>query len=212
MQITIVRHGETNHNIAKIIQGSLDTELNVTGRQQAEDLALRFRGETFDYAYCSDLKRCRQTLAPIKAQVTKKTVYTELLRERYMAELQGISKVEVDRLCKKAEKTRFDFGESSQALETRALKFWTHYVQPLEGNGQVHSILICSHGGTLLHLVSLLVRQLGYTTVNGVSIKRPSPNTGVTILNTKTKTIEIYADSSHLSSSDRGSEHEVVDA
>ena len=38
MKIYVVRHGETNENISKMMQGNMDTELNDAGRKQAYDL------------------------------------------------------------------------------------------------------------------------------------------------------------------------------
>ena len=63
----IVRHGETNHNAAGIIQGSSDvSRLTEKGHAQAHALgiALAERSDLrhFDRVFCSPLSRARQTL------------------------------------------------------------------------------------------------------------------------------------------------------
>ncbi len=59
VKVTLVRHGETNENVKKILQGSLDTHLNNHGQKQAEALGVRLKDFHFDSVFCSDLQRCR---------------------------------------------------------------------------------------------------------------------------------------------------------
>ena len=67
MRVYLVRHGETEHNVARRIQGPLlDDPLNARGVRQAEALARRFeaeRGEGLRLAavYSSPLKRAWMT-------------------------------------------------------------------------------------------------------------------------------------------------------
>ncbi len=67
--IIYIRHGETDWNLNGLIQGSVDTDLNATGRKQAQRLAdalydIRAQFDGFDL-YVSPQKRARQTMAPI---------------------------------------------------------------------------------------------------------------------------------------------------
>jgi broad specificity phosphatase PhoE len=67
MRLHLVRHGETDHNVARRIQGPLlDDPLNARGAQQAEALARRFaaereKGLRLAAVYSSPLKRAWMT-------------------------------------------------------------------------------------------------------------------------------------------------------
>jgi len=68
-EIWFVRHGETDWNKARRIQGQTDIELNETGHAQARAIAQALRGlhDSIDHlhVHVSPLKRPRQTLAHI---------------------------------------------------------------------------------------------------------------------------------------------------
>lgn len=59
-RIFVVRHGETDANVQKIIQGHLNTRLNSTGKRQAEMVAEALRDVPFVAAFTSDLARASE--------------------------------------------------------------------------------------------------------------------------------------------------------
>ena len=67
--IYIVRHGQTEKNRARALQGRSDIPLNAEGKRQAECVRDWFqsRGITFDMVYCSPLQRAVETAAIIAA-------------------------------------------------------------------------------------------------------------------------------------------------
>lgn len=63
-QLYIIRHGETDFNRQRIVQGSsMDTDLNERGLKQARAFYATYKDEGFDFIYTSNLKRSQQTVA-----------------------------------------------------------------------------------------------------------------------------------------------------
>ncbi|TKW07704.1 hypothetical protein SEVIR_7G324700v4 [Setaria viridis] len=92
-EVVLVRHGQTDWNVSRIVQGRMDQELNETGRQQAAMVARRLSEETKPAAvYSSDLKRAFQTAQTIAAHcgVSDSDLVIDLaLTERHMGLFQG---------------------------------------------------------------------------------------------------------------------------
>ncbi|KRM31633.1 hypothetical protein FC83_GL000700 [Agrilactobacillus composti DSM 18527 = JCM 14202] len=63
MQLTLVRHGETDYNIKHIVQGGgSDIPLNDAGHTQAQALAPFFKNQTFDEILVSPMIRTLETV------------------------------------------------------------------------------------------------------------------------------------------------------
>lgn len=65
--ITLVRHGQTDWNLAGRIQGSTDVPLNDTGRQQAREAAELLREDGYTMSVTSPLSRAVETAEIISA-------------------------------------------------------------------------------------------------------------------------------------------------
>ena len=86
--LTLVRHGETDWNRDRRIQGSTDIPLNETGRAQAKAAAAGLRG---DIIVASDLSRARETAEIIAAELELPAprLYPGL-RERAYGDAEGV--------------------------------------------------------------------------------------------------------------------------
>ena len=94
MEIYYTRHGETIGNIKSIIQGQTGGELTEEGFHQVSLLGKRLSEIKFDYIYCSDLNRTKQTLETILKELKfppseKNIFYVKSLREINVASLVG---------------------------------------------------------------------------------------------------------------------------
>lgn len=89
IKLLLVRHGQTDWNVARRHQGQMDVPLNAEGVRQAQELAVRLRQDCFDAIYSSDLQRALQT-AQILAQGRTLQVITDArLREVSVGEWEG---------------------------------------------------------------------------------------------------------------------------
>ncbi len=63
MKITVVRHGQTNYNVAGLHNSdpSIDVHLTPDGINEAKQVALELKDEPFDALFISELPRTRQT-------------------------------------------------------------------------------------------------------------------------------------------------------
>ena len=66
--LTVVRHGETNDNLARILSGQTNTPLNQTGDSQATAAGKQLADDSFDIVLSSDLIRAARTATLILEQ------------------------------------------------------------------------------------------------------------------------------------------------
>ncbi|MFB6294774.1 MAG: histidine phosphatase family protein [Candidatus Nanohaloarchaea archaeon] len=88
-RILLARHGETDHNRNRVLQGQQDVDLNATGKEQARQLAERVAEEDVAAVYTSDLDRARKTAEIVAVEHGLEPETLEELRERTYGELEG---------------------------------------------------------------------------------------------------------------------------
>lgn len=82
LRVYLIRHGETDYNRRRIMQGHSEQPLNDTGVRQAGSLARRLTEFPIDLIYSSDIRRAAMTAVIIAAHIDKPVIYEPLLRER----------------------------------------------------------------------------------------------------------------------------------
>lgn len=85
----LVRHGETDWNVKKIIQGHSDNPLNEMGERQAKELVKKFKNIHFDAVFSSDLLRAKKTAEIIAQEKQLAVKTTRFLRERAFGKFEG---------------------------------------------------------------------------------------------------------------------------
>ncbi|EQC28695.1 hypothetical protein SDRG_13570 [Saprolegnia diclina VS20] len=90
-RIYLCRHGETDYNVAGILQGrGVNMRLNKNGHKQAQQLARSFKDIPLDAVYSSALARAKETAACIQhAHPTTKTGAFVDLEEMSFGTLEG---------------------------------------------------------------------------------------------------------------------------
>ncbi|SEO03346.1 histidine phosphatase family protein [Paenibacillus sp. OV219] len=189
-KIGLIRHGITEWNIEKRVQGQSDIPLNDTGRQQARSLANRLKSEEWDYIFASDLIRAKET-AEIIAQTMGLHVKTdERLREMYCGEIEGTTLDE--RVSRWGDEWgKLELGiEDDETIMSRGMSFIEDISTSLPGE----KVLIISHGA----LLGVTLKKL----IPHVDTEEHLKNTSITVLNLKSKwECELYNCARHLNES-----------
>ena len=89
MEIHLIRHGETNWNKERRVQGQSESQLTDLGIQQAKELGLRIQHLEFDKVYCSSSLRTRQTAEHAFPELTTEINYIDALREIFLGPWEG---------------------------------------------------------------------------------------------------------------------------
>ncbi|MBI5429220.1 MAG: histidine phosphatase family protein [Nitrosomonadales bacterium] len=152
-RICFIRHGETDWNVDKRIQGQTDIPLNENGRAQGLAMAFNAAHHSFDAIYSSDLVRAHETAKMLATRRGLEVKLLPQLRERHYGIFQGITAAEgVQRYPEaharyKARDPDYDFdtGETMHTLAARVEAAINHLVS--HHNGE--TIAAVSHAGVL---------------------------------------------------------------
>ena len=93
--ILIIRHGQTDWNKLKRLQGHSDIPLNEDGRKQAAVLADILKEEHLDAIYSSDLKRAYETALEIAEVHSLPVTADRQFRERCYGACEGLRSDEI---------------------------------------------------------------------------------------------------------------------
>jgi phosphoserine phosphatase len=150
--LLLVRHGETDWNRDRRVQGQTDTPLNAAGLAQAEVLASSLSCTPLVAVYSSDLSRARDTAAKV-AEVHGLPVQVDVdLREKNFGTWEGLTDREIRERFPHATRGTWGDGETTGQLAERAVRAIGR-IQARYASGDV---LVISHGGTMRAILAHL--------------------------------------------------------
>ena len=161
--LTLVRHGETDWNRDRRIQGSTDIPLNDTGRAQARDAAAALREQLERSAalleprvVSSDLSRARETARIIAAELglPAPAAYREL-RERSYGEAEGVDAAEFVRRWGDWHTAEVPGAEPWPLLRERALRALGEVVRDVRRATAPApaSVIVVTHGALIREVI-----------------------------------------------------------
>lgn len=169
----IVRHGQTQWNVERRMQGHSNSRLTKQGILDAKLLADHLQGVQFDHAFSSDLFRAKRTAKIITADRNLAIRTKKALREGYFGTYEGKTHSEYDTELKDAiavreslsDTDRFShsMGHDIETLESMVTRFFT-FIREVAVAYQGKNILVVTHGGMMR---AILVR-LGYGSFNEI--------------------------------------------
>ena len=89
-RLYLIRHGETEWNVAGKIQGHEDSPLTKKGLDQARQAAQQFKDHHFAAVFSSDLIRAQRTAEIIAAEHQLTVQTTQFLREKAYGKFAGL--------------------------------------------------------------------------------------------------------------------------
>lgn len=98
LKLYITRHGETEWNIQKRMQGWKNSNLTERGIRNAKALGEALRDVEFNRVYCSPLDRTRHTTELILNGRNVEVVYEENLMEIHLGEVEGKNQQEANEI------------------------------------------------------------------------------------------------------------------
>ena len=164
----LIRHGETDANVAGVWQGSTDSPLNERGMAQAQALAQRIAREQLPIRviYSSPLQRARRT-AELVAQALDgvPVILDPGLAEYHLGVWEGLTYEQL-----KDEKRLWELmaedpdfappgGESPRQFAMRLLNSFQKILEAHQGE----TVAVVGHGGALATALSMLLDQSGDT-------------------------------------------------
>lgn len=143
-ELYLVRHGETEWNAARRIQGRTDIPLNDTGRGQAREAAELLARRSWHGIYTSPLGRARETAEIIAARLGFADVTDiDALIERDYGEAEGMAFDEIEALY--PEGVRAPGQETREEVAARVVPALLELAERHPGE----RLVIVSHGGAI---------------------------------------------------------------
>ncbi len=87
----LLRHGQTEWNKLKKIQGSCDSPLTLQGKQQIAEWSMVLKHYNWDRILASDLGRVKETVSILNKQLDIPVDYTSQLREQAWGDWEGLT-------------------------------------------------------------------------------------------------------------------------
>jgi broad specificity phosphatase PhoE len=180
--IYLIRHGRTDWNDKKLIQGHTDIPLNSEGKTTARKIAKKLKGIRFDKIYSSDLLRSSQSAEIIALEHQLAVETTSALRERCFGKIEGKSHDEFKKidpiLDALDDKTRYSYKFSSDMTmesDEEMMKRFIAFLRQITAGNPGKKVLVFTHAGPIRVLLIKLglfaykgyihVENLGFVTL-----------------------------------------------
>jgi 2,3-bisphosphoglycerate-dependent phosphoglycerate mutase len=165
--LVLVRHGQSEWNLRQLYTGRADPGLTGQGIAEAKTAGklLKQAGLHFDIAFASELRRARDTVALMLAELGQQdlpTIRASALNERDFGELTGMNRAQVHerwgknqlRVWQHSSSSRPPGGESLADIARRVVPYFRSEILPRLQAGQ--RILAAAHRHSLRAMIAEL--------------------------------------------------------
>lgn len=179
MKICLVRHGETDWNLAGKFQGREDIPLNETGIQQIQQAVAYFKKSHWDEIISSPLARAKQSAQIIRREVGLPQVHEDAdLMERDLGKISGMTQQEME---KSFPNGSYEGMEPQEKLRSRASGALLKWIEKFDKK----DIIVLTHGAVIN---AILTDLSGGTIAMGKAIPK---NAQITLLEKQEDSINI---------------------
>jgi len=196
LELTVIRHGQTDWNAQGLLQGITDIPLNANGKRQARLAGLWLKGQSYDTVYSSPLSR---TLDTAKILMEHSMVWIDAIQGKEVEIIQEPALIErnfgvfegkpFDDLVEAEVSSGKGFGmydpegaESGLDMESRVENFLEKlFCQVARDKSDSRRILLSTHGGWIFRMDKVLNRTKKIAKMAQASLNKVShTNTGIT--------------------------------
>jgi broad specificity phosphatase PhoE len=176
--LLLARHGETDWNRSRRLQGHKDIPLNDLGRRQSRRLAGRLAGlpasGSVATIFTSDLARAAETAGILGEVLGLEPVPSSAWREIHLGDLEGEDSLATTRaqgeLISAAARAEGPLGRGGESFSDFQARIVAGYERICRDHAD-ETVLIVSHGGTLktliAHLIGLAPGRIGRLSLRG---------------------------------------------
>ncbi len=155
-KIFLCRHGQSEYNAKKIIQGHIDTDLTPKGIVQARLTGERLKKENIKRIFSSDLKRAYKTALIIGDVLGVEVEIDKRIREMHFGQWEGRAYEHIytynldhwQNWLKNPVACPLPSQEDIKEFEERIKSFWNYLKSLKEEN-----ILVVGHGGSIQGII-----------------------------------------------------------
>ena len=157
MKLYVVRHGQSEDNLARRHSGWAECSLTESGRKDARRAGELLRGIAFDKVFSSDTKRAKQTCAI--ALPDAEPEYTSLIRETNVGSLTGLEVADCQRRWgeeydeRRKARNFCPYGGENLAMHMERVAKFLDIVR----NGGWENVVAFSHGGSIHCMLDLVM-------------------------------------------------------
>ena len=162
--VALVRHGETDWNFYRRLQGSSDIPLNELGRAQAREAAAELAGSSWDLLVSSPLSRASETADIIGARIGLQRSHDHTdLAERHFGEAEGMTDYEA---YSRWPSGRYPGMERRSDLIART----RGRLDSIAGEYPGSAVVVVAHGGVIRAILDSIIGRSSPRIVNaGIS-------------------------------------------
>ena len=144
MNLYVIRHGQIDNNVNRIIASFTEVDLNEIGIEQAKEASKELNNIDYDVVFCSPQKRTITTMKIVNVK-NKKVIYDNRLKERNAGKLEGKSAIGID-LDDYWNFYSVNIYESAESLDSLFKRVYD-FIDELKNNDEYKNVVIVTHDG-----------------------------------------------------------------